>query len=74
MSKVFPMNEGNVDRMLRVGIGAGMLAMPVLLPGVLWAWVGLVGVIPLVTGLAGTCPIYTLLGVSTCPLKTEPGA
>ena len=30
---------------------------------------GLLGLVPLLTGLVGTCPIYTLLGVSTCGTK-----
>ena len=29
----------------------------------------LLGIIPLVTGLLGTCPIYSLIGVNTCPMK-----
>ncbi|WP_444813800.1 YgaP family membrane protein [Variovorax arabinosiphilus] len=28
---------------------------------------GYIGVVPLLTGLVGTCPLYTLLGLSTCP-------
>ena len=34
-----------------------------------------VGIIPLLTGLLGDCPLYTVLGFSTCPrtnLKTNP--
>ena len=36
--------------------------------GTIAAW-GYIGVIPLVTGLIGTCPLYRLLGFSTCPLS-----
>jgi len=25
--------------------------------------------IPLITGLVGFCPLYPMLGLSTCPLK-----
>ncbi len=30
------------------------------------AWIG---VVPLLTGIFGFCPLYTLLGISTCPMK-----
>jgi hypothetical protein len=30
-------------------------------------WIGLVGIVPLVTGLVGYCPLYSVLGVDTCP-------
>jgi hypothetical protein len=25
--------------------------------------------VPFVTGLVGTCPVYTLFGMQTCPMK-----
>jgi hypothetical protein len=31
-----------------------------------WA---LLGLIPLTTGLLGSCPLYTLLGITTCSMK-----
>jgi len=37
-------------------------------PKSLW---GLVGVVPLLTGLVGNCPLYTLLGINTCPHKSR---
>lgn len=64
--QLFPMNEGNVDRVLRVVLGVGLLSMVFFGPQTLW---GLVGLLSLVTGLVGSCPAYTLLGVSTCPRK-----
>ena len=30
---------------------------------------GWIGVVPLLTGLVGWCPVYTLLGLNTCPMK-----
>jgi hypothetical protein len=30
---------------------------------------GWIGVVPLITGLVGWCPVYTLLGLNTCPMK-----
>ena len=66
MQKFFKINEGTVDRILRVIAGIGLLSLTVLGPKTAW---GLVGLVPLVTGLAGTCPLYTLLGLNTCPMK-----
>jgi hypothetical protein len=60
-------NETGWDRVLRVVIGLGLLSMTVIGPQTLW---GLVGLVPLATGLWGHCPLYRVLGVSTCPIKT----
>lgn len=59
-------NEGTLDRALRVIVGATLLALVFIGPKTLW---GLVGLVPLLTGLAGSCPLYTLLGIRTCPVK-----
>ena len=67
-SKLLPMNEGTKDRILRVIVGAVLLTLVFVGPRTPWGWLG---VIPLVTGLIGTCPVYTLFGLRTCPLKTE---
>lgn len=64
-SKLFPQNEHNVERVVRVLVGAGLLSLVFVGPQTWW---GLIGLVPLVTGLAGTCPLYTLLGFSTCPM------
>ena len=64
MEKFFKTNEGAVDRVLRIVIGIALLSLTVVGPKTSWGFVGLV---PLVTGLAGTCPLYTLLGLNTCP-------
>ncbi|HNO88025.1 MAG TPA: DUF2892 domain-containing protein, partial [Rhodocyclaceae bacterium] len=29
------------------------------------------GVVPLATGLVGFCPLYPLIGLSTCPMKKD---
>ena len=34
-----------------------------------WHYAKLIGVVPLLTGMIGYCPVYTLLGISTCPMK-----
>jgi hypothetical protein len=59
-------NEGTVDRVLRVVAGAALVSLVFVGPQTPWGWIG---VVPLVTGLIGNCPVYSLLGISTCPIK-----
>lgn len=61
-------NEGTLDRIVRVAIGLALLSLTVVGPKSL---LGLVGVVPLATGLIGFCPLYRLVGVSTCPLPQK---
>jgi hypothetical protein len=64
-------NVGAIDRALRIIIGLVLLAyaLKLGLPDTGWNWVGWIGVVPLFTALIGNCPLYSLLGVSTCRLK-----
>ena len=55
-------NVGGIDRILRVVVGAGLVAATVL--GAIPVW-GYIGIIPLVTGLVGFCPLYPLIGFSS---------
>lgn len=66
MEKVLPANEGRIDRALRIVFGLGLLSLTVIGPQSAW---GFIGLIPLLTGIVGSCPVYTALGLSTCPLK-----
>ncbi|MEZ4365584.1 MAG: DUF2892 domain-containing protein [Kofleriaceae bacterium] len=59
-------NEGTIDRILRVVVGLALLALVVVGPK---TYLGLFGLIPLVTGLVGFCPLYRLVGLSTCPVR-----
>lgn len=58
-------NEGKLDRMLRIVVGLGLLSLTVVGPQSMW---GLVGLVPLVTGLFGFCPLYKVFGFNTCPM------
>jgi hypothetical protein len=68
LNRILPRNEGTLDRVLRVGVGIVILSLVFVGPQTLW---GLVGLIPITTGLLGSCPLYTVLGLRTCPV--EPG-
>ena len=58
-----PINEGGLDRVLRVIAGLGIISLAFVGPQTPWAWLGLV---PLLTGLVGFCPVYALFGIRTC--------
>jgi hypothetical protein len=66
---MFTTNEGTLDRAVRIIVGAGLLALFFMYPDASWRYWTLLGIVPLLTGLAGSCPVYSLLGMSTCPVK-----
>ncbi len=68
LAKVLPKNESKIERTIRVLLGLGLLSLVFVGPQTPWGWIGIV---PLVTGLIGSCPLYTVLGISTCPTKTR---
>lgn len=63
-------NVGGFDRAVRIVLGLILLAW-LFVGDIGLRWVGLVGILPLATGLFGFCPLYTLLGFSTCPLTRD---
>ena len=60
------MKVGGIDRMLRIVLGLVLIALT--LTGTIGVW-GWIGVVPLATAAFGFCPLYTLLGFSSCPMK-----
>ena len=68
---MFKNNGGGLDRIIRVVIGVVALAAFFLVGDVAWKWLLLIGIVPLATGLMGTCPLYSMLGLSTCPVKRQ---
>lgn len=61
-------NEGSLDRTLRVIVGLVVLSLAYVGPRSYWGYLGLV---PLLTGAVGICPLYTIFGFSTCPAKAK---
>ena len=62
----FGKNVGTFDRVARLALGVALLSLVFTGPQTAW---GYLGIIPLLTGVFGTCPLYSLLGFSTCPVK-----
>ncbi len=61
-------NVGTADRVVRVLLGLGLLSLAVVGPKTPWGYVGLV---PLAIGIFGFCPIYRVVGVSTCKVPAK---
>jgi hypothetical protein len=59
-------NEGTIDRGIRIVAGLALVSLVFIGPQTPWGWIGLV---PLATGLSGRCLAYTFLGINTCGTK-----
>ncbi len=68
MANFLPTNEHPMERVLRTILGLGVLSLVFVGPKTPW---GYLGIVPLATGLLGSCPLYTLFGWSTCPVKAR---
>jgi len=55
-------NMGNTDRIIRVILGVIIIALGV----VYHTWLGVIGLILLVTAGIGFCPLYKIIGFKTC--------
>jgi fatty acid desaturase len=63
---MFKNNVGGIDRIVRIVVGLALIGLT--LTGTIGVW-GWIGVVPLLTAALGTCPLYTVLGFSSCPMK-----
>jgi hypothetical protein len=61
------LNVGSIDRWVRIALGLAIGAAGLYFE----SWFGLIGLVPLGTALAGWCPLYVVLGISTCGLRSE---
>ncbi|MBO9353489.1 DUF2892 domain-containing protein [Bordetella petrii] len=61
-------NIGGLDRALRIVVGLALMALAA--TGVV-GWWGWLGALPLLTGLFRFCPAYSVLGLSSCPLRAK---
>ena len=67
MKNFLVVTEHPVERVLRVLVGVIVLSLVFIGPKTAWGWIGL---LPMLTGVTGLCPLYTILGISTCPKKS----
>jgi uncharacterized membrane protein YtjA (UPF0391 family) len=61
-------NMGTIDRILRVilALVVGVLYFTGQISGTVAIVLGVLAVVFLVTSLIGSCPLYSLVGLSTC--------
>lgn len=65
-------NVGGTDRILRIVAGLALLVWFFLDNGTgFWHYAKLIGIVPLLTGLMSSCPIYSIFGMNTCPMKSR---
>jgi hypothetical protein len=66
-----PVNIGTIDQYVRIVLGLVLVAYAFqdghAIEG--WHWAGLLGVVPLATAFFRSCPLYTALGISSCPVR-----
>lgn len=58
-------NIGKTDKIVRIVLGLAIGAAGVYFKN----WLGLIGIVPLVTAFLGTCPAYLPFGINTCRVK-----
>lgn len=69
------LNVGTPDRIARIVIGALLILMPfvsglLLFTNPVWLWASIVvGAVLIVTALVRFCPLYAVLGLSTCKVS-----
>lgn len=66
MGRFLTVNEHPVERVVRLALGAGLVGAA--MTGAIGAW-GYIGIVPILTGLLGSCPLYSVFGISTCPIR-----
>lgn len=67
---MFGTNVGATDRIIRIIAGVAFVAAFFLMPAFGYRWVFLLlAAIALFTGLMRTCPLYSVFGFSSCPMK-----
>jgi hypothetical protein len=67
-------NESDLDRLIRAGIAVTALGTGMAIGGIFNPiGIGLFGVAGMAafTAVSGYCPLYALLGVSTCPVPQQ---
>ncbi len=68
-------NVGTTDKYIRYVLGVILIALGIYYIAVgstVLGWVlVVVSLIPLVTAAFSTCPIYSMLGISTCSVKSN---
>lgn len=60
-------NVGSADKIIRIVAGVAVIGWGVYAQN----WLGAIGIIPLATAAMGWCPLYSVFGIKTCPMKKD---
>ncbi|MDZ7376401.1 MAG: DUF2892 domain-containing protein [candidate division KSB1 bacterium] len=60
-------NVGSIDRVIRVILGLAIIGLGIGFK----SWLGLIGLVPMLTAIIGWCPLYRPFGISTCKVKSN---
>lgn len=58
-------NVGKIDKVIRFILGLSLLSLLYFMNGNL-KYLGLIGLVPILTATVSYCPIYSILGIKTC--------
>lgn len=56
-------NIGKIDQTLRIVVGMALIALVFIGPQTPWGWIGAAVIL---IALVGFCPLYKVMGLSTC--------
>ncbi|SEO71298.1 Protein of unknown function [Salinihabitans flavidus] len=65
-------NVGNIDRVIRLIVGIVLVVLPIFTTSTIWAnpviayGAVIIGLVLIVTSALKFCPLYRILGMSTC--------
>ena len=60
-------NVGSADKIIRVVAGVVVIGWGFYAKN----WLGAIGIVPLATAAMGWCPLYSIFGIKTCPMKKD---
>ena len=60
-------NVGSADKIIRVVAGVAVIGWGFYAKN----WLGAIGIVPLATAAMGWCPLYSIFGIKTCPMKKD---
>lgn len=58
-------NVGRIDKVIRIIIGLSLLSLLYFMDGNL-KYLGLIGLVPILTATVSYCPLYSIFGIKTC--------
>ena len=66
-------NMGNTDRMIRIAVAVlvAVLLFAKVITGVVAIVLAVLAAVFVLTSVVSFCPLYTIFGLSTCPVKQQ---